>query len=120
MCLEEDGSFNPYTRDTFGIAVKATGCFIDDYEIMVSKEPKTDPGKRSAKGFIKVVRGSDGVLRQVDNISFEEINDEDNLLQPIYRDGVVLIPQVNGRDEDFNDIRGRLDKEVMNHLIEVE
>lgn len=108
------------TRDTFGIAVKATGCFIDDYEIMVSKEPKTDPGKRSAKGFIKVVRDNDGVLRQVDNISFEEINDEDNLLQPIYRDGVVLIPQVNGRDEDFNDIRGRLDKEVMNHLIEVE
>lgn len=108
------------TRDTFGIAVKATGCFIDDYEIMVSKEPKTDPGKRSAKGFIKVVRDNDGVLRQVDNISFEEINDEDNLLQPIYRDGVVLIPKVNGRDEDFNDIRGRLDKEVMNHLIEVE
>lgn len=107
------------TRDTFGIAVKATGCFIDDYEIMVSKEPKTDPGKRSAKGFIKVVRGNDGILRQVDNISFEEINDEDNLLQPIFRDGVVLIPQVNGRDEDFNDIRGRLDKEVMNHLIEV-
>lgn len=107
------------TRDTFGIAVKATGCFIDDYEIMVSKEPKTDPGKRSAKGFIKVVRDQDGVLRQVDNISFEEINDEDNLLQPIFRDGEVLIPQVNGRDEDFNDIRGRLDKEVMNHLIEV-
>lgn len=107
------------TRDTFGIAVKATGCFIDDYEIMVSKEPKTDPGKRSAKGFIKVVRDQDGVLRQVDNISFNEINDEDNLLQPIFRNGDVLIPQVNGRDEDFNDIRARLDKEVMNHLIEV-
>lgn len=107
------------TRDTFGIAVKATGCFIDDYEIMVSKEPKTDPGKRSAKGFIKVVRGADGVLRQVDNISFDEINDEDNLLQPVFRDGVVLIPQVNGRDEDFNDIRARLDAEVMNHLIVV-
>lgn len=107
------------TRDTFGIAVKATGCFIDDYEIMVSKEPKTDPGKRSAKGFIKVVRGKDGILRQVDNISFEEINDKDNLLQPIYRNGEVLIPQINGRDEDFNDIRQRLDKEVMNHLIEV-
>ena len=106
------------TRDTFGIAVKATGCFIDDYEIMVSKEPKTDPSKRSAKGFIKVVR-KDGILHQVDNISFEEINDEDNLLQPIFRNGDVLIPQVNGRDEDFNDIRGRLDKEVMNHLIEV-
>lgn len=106
------------TRDTFGIAVKATGCFIDDYEIMVSKEPKTDPSKRSAKGFIKVVR-KDGILHQVDNISFEDINDEDNLLQPIFRNGNVLIPQVNGRDEDFNDIRARLDKEVMNHLIEV-
>lgn len=106
------------TRDTFGMAVKATGCFIDDYEIMVSKEPKTDPGKRSAKGFIKVVR-KNGILRQVDNVSFEEINDEDNLLQPIFRNGNVLIPQVNGRDEDFNDIRARLDKEVMNHLIEV-
>lgn len=106
------------TRDTFGIAMKATGCFIDDYEIMVSKEPKTDPSKRSAKGFIKVVR-KNGILHQVDNISFEEINDEDNLLQPIFRNGNVLIPQVNGRDEDFNDIRARLDKEVMNHLIEV-
>ena len=107
------------TRDTFGIAVKATGCFIDDYEIMVSKEPKTDPGKRSAKGFIKVVRDTDGVLKQVDNISFENINDEDNELQLLFRNGEVFIPQVDGRDENFNDIRSRVDVEVMKALIEV-
>lgn len=115
------------TRDTFGIAIKATGAFIDDYEIMVSKEPKTDPGKRSAKGFIKVVRGEDGVLRQVDNITFDQINDEDNELKQVFLNGIVMIPVVKAgphelsdyRDETFFDIRERLDVEVMKHLYEV-
>lgn len=101
------------TRDTFGFAVKATGSIIGEHEILVSKEPKTDPGKRSAKGFIKVVKDTNGKLSLVDNLSFKDIQDEDNELQVIFRDGTVITPQVEGRDETFTDIRNRVDVEVL-------
>ncbi|AKJ74444.1 nicotinamide phosphoribosyltransferase [Salmonella phage 21] len=38
------------------MAVKATGAVIDGKQIMDVKEPKTDHGKKSAKGFLKVIR----------------------------------------------------------------
>lgn len=103
------------TRDTFGFAVKATGSIIGDNEILVSKEPKTDPGKRSAKGFIKVVRDEEG-LKLVDGLSFNEIHSEDNQLIPIFANGKVMIPQINGKNETFEDIRKRVDAEVMRNL----
>lgn len=104
------------TRDTFGFAVKATGSIIDDKEILVSKEPKTDPGKRSAKGFIKVVKNSQGNLELVDNLSFDNIVDKDNELKPVFRNGKVILPQVDGRTETWEDIRSRVDAEVMKYL----
>ena len=42
------------TRDTFGFAVKATHCVVGGKAIDVSKEPKTDSNKRSAKGLLCV------------------------------------------------------------------
>lgn len=101
------------TRDTFGFAVKATGARIAGKEILVSKEPKTDPGKRSAKGYIKVVRNKAGDLELIDNCTFEETCAEDNELKTIFRNGELFIPQVDGRDENFEDIRARVNHEVL-------
>ncbi len=90
------------TRDSLGMAVKATGAVIDGQQIMVVKEPKTDPGKKSAQGFLKVVRGEDGELKLVDNLQLEQVNDTDNELRPVFRDGKLLV------DETLTEIRERV------------
>ena len=52
QCLEQAGQLKPYTRDTFGIAIKATYGEIDGQPLMIYKDPKTDSGnfKKSQKG----------------------------------------------------------------------
>ena len=88
------------TRDTFGFAMKATyvekeeakpkfpgddNTEIYGYEIF--KDPITDDGiKKSAKGLLKVVQGEKG-LELKDQISWEELRQEDNLLKIVYENG---------------------------------
>ena len=88
------------TRDTFGFAMKAT--YIEratewlesDPPIPISfegfeifKDPVTDDGmKKSAKGLLKVIQGENG-LELKDQISWEELQQNDNLLKIVYQDG---------------------------------
>lgn len=90
------------TRDTFGFAMKATyvekeenfyastesvepGIRTTGYEIF--KDPITDDGiKKSAKGLLKVIQGENG-LELKDQISWEELQQNDNLLKIVYQDG---------------------------------
>jgi len=53
QCLEQDGMLLPYTRDTFGIAIKATYCEVDGKPVPVYKDSKTDAGsfKKSQRGM---------------------------------------------------------------------
>lgn len=91
------------TRDSLGFAVKATGAVIGGKDIMVSKEPKTDMGKRSAKGFLKVVKGNEtGELRTVPVDSLEKVQEEDNELRVIFKDGQLIV------DETLETIRERV------------
>lgn len=90
------------TRDSLGQAVKATGAVIDGQQIMVVKEPKTDLGKKSAQGFLKVVRDVNGELKLVDNLQLEEVDLDDNELRVIFRDGKLLV------DETLTEIRERV------------
>ncbi|AUE23378.1 nicotinamide phosphoribosyltransferase [Raoultella phage Ro1] len=97
------GSFTTQytTRDSLGMAVKATGAVIDGQQIMVVKEPKTDLGKKSAKGFLKVVRDENGELKLVDNCQLEEVQSEDNELRRVFYNGKLIV------DEDLTTIRER-------------
>ena len=62
LCYEdEDGKLYPFTRDTFGIAIKATHCVTIDKEgnkreIPIFKDPKSDNEnfKKSYKGRVRV------------------------------------------------------------------
>lgn len=102
------------TRDTFGFAMKATyvekecsDCFntgedqkndviykkcencngrgVIGFEIF--KDPITDSGmKKSAKGLLKVIQGENG-LELKDQISWEELQQNDNLLKIVYQNG---------------------------------
>lgn len=56
-------TYNFMTRDTLGFAVKATAAIVDGETVALQKNPVTDDGtKKSAKGFLKVLRDDNGEL----------------------------------------------------------
>jgi nicotinamide phosphoribosyltransferase len=105
QCVEEKYGLAPFTRDTFGIAIKATYAEIEGRPLMIFKNPKTDSDhfKKSQKGCCAVRQGAGGGLEYVDGLTFAQCeNDAENLLEPIFRDGRML------RDQSLAEIRGRL------------
>lgn len=93
------------TRDTFGFALKSTACVINGDEKMIFKDPKTDDGiKKSQKGCVAVVEDvfGGGLIVQ-DKLKFTEFVCDD-LLQPVFKDGKLLI------DQSFSEIRARISK----------
>lgn len=87
------------TRDTFGFAMKATyvektywtGQFSGNAEAVegfeIFKDPITDDGlKKSAKGLLKVIE-KDGKLELVDQIGWDDVRAEDNMLKMVFLDG---------------------------------
>ena len=75
------------TRDTFGFAMKATYVEKNGEGFEIFKDPVTDDGiKKSAKGLLKVVQGEKG-LELKDQISWEELRQENNLLKVVYENG---------------------------------
>lgn len=92
QCLEngddENVSYAPYTRDTLGIAVKAT--YAEDYNekpIMIFKNPKTDTGnfKQSQKGCCRVIE-KDGEYSYIDGLTWKE-SQNNNVLQTVFKNG---------------------------------
>ena len=81
------------TRDTFGMAIKATYCeaMSSDgtklYEIPIFKDPITDGGtKKSAKGLLYVGINEKGDYYMEDNVSWER--EEQGELKIVFEDGV--------------------------------
>ena len=95
MCLEtidEDGNahYNPYTRDTFGYAIKATyGEDKNGNPVMIYKNPKALAWKKSQRGCVIVA--PDG-MSYTDGHTFEEAHayGNGNLLQPVFLNGKML------------------------------
>jgi len=119
QCIEEDGVFNPFTRDTFSSCIKATYCEIDGEPTPIFKDPKDGGFKTSQKGCCKVFYGENGELTYRDgyswkNITYMHFNDtiginrdveeseKCNLLIPVFRDGKMLVEQ------SLSDIRNKL------------
>lgn len=79
------------TRDTFGFAVKATAIQVEDLFVELFKAPKTEgeTNKKSAKGFLKVVKDAEGnfVLEQNQTFGIDEIDFSSGELKPMYKDG---------------------------------
>ena len=88
------------TRDTFGMAIKATYVEVDGEGREIQKDPVTDNGsKKSATGLLKVVKeGSKYVL--VDKVSVEE--EKEGELQTVFLDGNLV------RQQYLKDIRERV------------
>ena len=98
--IVEDGKMIVVTRDTFGIAMKATFGIIDDKKLMIYKDPKTDTSKlkKSHKGCCKVYE-ENGELKCEDG--FMEMS-QDSLLTTIFKDGKLV------KEDTFMDIRERM------------
>lgn len=82
-------------RDSQRFAIKCSAAKVDGQWRDVFKQPKTDPGKGSKRGRLKLIQGSSG-LETVG----EEVAGED-LLRPVFDNGCIV-----SRD-DFADIRAR-------------
>lgn len=93
------------TRDTRGYAIKATDCIINGEEVPIYKMPKTDLGKKSPRGAIKVIM-KNGDYKMVDGLPYAEtLNAPDNIMVKKYMDGVCF------NFEDFDTIKERLREE---------
>lgn len=70
-------------RDSLGFAVKATSVTQNGVEYPIQKDPKTDPGKKSFCGRVKVVND-----KCIDNMSSngDYSNDE---LEVVFENGIV-------------------------------
>ena len=99
--------FNPYTRDTFGVAIKAT--YAEDKDgkpIPIFKNPKTDTGhfKKSQRGCCSV--HYDGKqFTCIDGLTYQESCDDLlNIMKPVFRNGEMV------REFDLKFIRRILHK----------
>lgn len=89
------------TRDTLGIAMKATWAQVDGVGRDLYKSPVTDDGiKNSARGRLAVVPGGEGELVLVEQAAPDD--EARSLLQPVWRDGTFL------RTQSFADVRAVL------------
>ena len=93
MCLEtfntDDVTYNPYTRDTFGIAVKAT--YAEDKDsnsINIFKRPTGASWKKSQKGCCIVAE--DGETYTDGHTAMDEYFAEYNLIVPVFANGEFI------------------------------
>lgn len=105
-CAEENGQLLPFTRDSYGIAVKATYMETSDgREFQIFKNPKTDSDnfKKSQKGLVWVGQKEDGTIYAEDGYTRKTMP-RGSLLRPVFEDGKMIVK------EDINTIRFRLHK----------
>jgi nicotinamide phosphoribosyltransferase len=84
------------TRDTMRFAFKCSAVESGNTWIDIYKDPKTDPGKRSMKGRLKLVHhnGTYNTVRM-------ESSEEPDVMQTVFRNGNLLV------DHSFEEIRAR-------------
>ena len=98
-----DNKFTVLTRDTWGMAMKATYGVFGGKSVPIYKDPKTDEGglKKSQKGCCMVTHDWKQEYTCVDGYE-EWVPDQYTALKPVFKDGSLINPQT------FQMIRGRL------------
>lgn len=102
-----DNKFTVLTRDTWGMAMKATHGVFGGQSVPIFKDPKTDEGglKKSQKGCCMVSLQTDGSFICTDGYD-EWVPDQYTCLQPIfYNSKLINVPT-------FQEARARLYPEV--------
>lgn len=103
-------TYQMITRDTFGMAMKATYCEINGQGREIFKDPVTDDGiKKSAKGLLMVVEDPEiqgNCLKLVDQVTWNHVNSGSNELKVVFEDGKLLIHQT------LSEIRKRVENSL--------
>lgn len=86
-------------RDTQKFAMKASAICINGQWRDVYKDPLTDPGKRSKRGRLALIKDAAGYQ----TIGLEQLAGRQNLLQPVFRNGRLL------RQQTFDQVRACVD-----------
>jgi len=98
------------TRDTFGFAMKATAGKVNGEYRDIFKDPKTDGGdKKSAKGFMKVVKDENDDYVLLDQQDGNEVmygDRENDCLVTVFSNGHLIV------EESFANIRQTVDSEL--------
>lgn len=103
QCIEEDGELKPFTRDTFSSCIKATYCEIDGNPTPIFKNPKDGGFKKSQKGCCVVYRQPpNDTITYLDGLTWNEVGWTDNLLQPVFKDGIMI------KEQTLSEIRDTL------------
>ena len=98
-----DNKFTVLTRDTWGMAMKATYGVFGGWAVPIFKDPKTDNGlKKSQRGCCIVIWDEEMKLFRCSDGWDEWVEDEATALIPIYRDGESI------NEQEFLNIRARL------------
>lgn len=103
QCMEmPDGSLQPFTRDTYSIAVKATYGEINGKPYEIFKNPKTDTGhfKKSQKGCCVVYFDADGDIWYEDGHNWED--SRCGIMKTIFKDSEMV------NEDSLSNIRNRL------------
>ncbi len=92
------------TRDTFGMAMKATYVEVDGEGREIFKNPITDDGtKKSATGLLQVKKENNKYVLY-DRVSWAQ--EKDSELQTVFKNGKLI------KEFSLNDIRERLNQEI--------
>lgn len=97
-CIQQNGVLKPFTRDTFGMAIKATYGIINGKEYKIFKDPKTDKDnlKKSIKGLCAVYE-ENGEIKYKDDF-FQEgyecfVKDHPEKMITIFKNGEIVTEQ---------------------------
>ena len=102
-----DNTFTVLTRDTWGMAMKATWGMFGGKEVPIYKDPKTDNGlKKSQKGCCAIEYDISGERFTCRDGFHEWVSDDDTLLLTVFEDGAMP------KEQTFQEIRARLYPEV--------
>ena len=93
------GILRNHTRDTLGAAFKATCVCRNGVWTPIMKDPVTDQGKKSYKGFVSVIK-EDGQYKTVEG------GHPNDLLQTVFKDGQLV------KDFTWQEIKDLYNKEL--------
>jgi nicotinamide phosphoribosyltransferase len=78
-----------HNRDDLGFAFKATYAEINGQATELFKDPATDPGKKSHKGLLQLLKDASGKYITIDQVSWDEEQNY-SLLETVFKDGKVV------------------------------
>lgn len=101
--FEDNGKMIVNTRDTFGIAMKATYGEFGSKQLFIYKDPKTDTDnlKKSHKGCCAVLGKGDGDYQVIDKF-YGPVDDTMTWMDTVFKDGKIV------KHTTFEEVRNHL------------